>query len=90
MLAASSPVGVPLDPAPSRTSSSLQGEEATAAAFERDPYGCGPDLREKRQQRDPFVVGGYTGDRCVWRAWCAGLGSTRRMSAVGRRSGWRG
>ena len=41
----------------------LQGEEATVAAFEADPYGCSPDLQSKRQQRDPFAAGGYNGDR---------------------------
>lgn len=35
------------------------------AAFEADPYGCSQELVAKRQQRDPFGVGGYTGDRCA-------------------------
>ena len=43
----------------------LQGEQATVAAFEADPYGCHGELAAKRQQRDPFSVGGYTGDRCL-------------------------
>lgn len=42
----------------------VQGEEATVAAFEADPYGCSGELAAKRQQRDPFDVGGYNGDRC--------------------------
>ena len=53
-------------------------EEATAAAFEADPYGCGPQLAAKRQQRDPFAAGGYNGDRreprhlpCFRRCWAA-------------------
>ena len=48
----------------------LQGEEATAAAFEADPYGCSPGLQSKRQQRDPFAAGGYNGDR--WGMWAGG------------------
>lgn len=49
---------------PALNSGALKGEEATVAAFEADPYGCSQELVAKRQQRDPFGVGGYTGDRC--------------------------
>ena len=61
------PVAKPL-PSPSLACPSRpappQGEQATAAAFEGDPYGCSPALRAKRLQRDPFAAGGYNGERC--------------------------
>lgn len=55
---------------PALNEGALLGEAATVAAFEGDPYGCGPDLRAKRMQRDPFAAGGYNGDRQVqcWQA----------------------
>ncbi|KAL4451325.1 hypothetical protein ABPG77_009397 [Micractinium sp. CCAP 211/92] len=49
---------------PALNSAAVQGEEATAAAFEADPYGCHGQLAAKRAQRDPFAAGGYNGDRC--------------------------
>ncbi|KAL4857565.1 U2 small nuclear ribonucleoprotein B'' [Chlorella vulgaris] len=49
---------------PALNAAAVEGEEATAAAFEADPYGCGPALSAKREARDPYAEGGYTGDRC--------------------------
>ncbi|KAL4420761.1 hypothetical protein ABPG75_010417 [Micractinium tetrahymenae] len=49
---------------PALNTAAIQGEEATAAAFEADPYGCHGQLAAKRAQRDPFAAGGYNGDWC--------------------------
>lgn len=49
---------------PALTPGAEQGEAATAAAFESDPYGCHGDLAKKRSTRNPFADGGYTGERC--------------------------
>ncbi|GJP50162.1 hypothetical protein CLOM_g9298 [Closterium sp. NIES-68] len=35
--------------------SAARGEARTLAAFEKEPYGCGGALGEKRRLRDPFV-----------------------------------
>lgn len=43
---------------------SMQGEAATVAAFERDPYGCAGPLLAKRVRRDPFAVGPPHPSRC--------------------------
>lgn len=49
---------------PALTEGAEAGEETTAAAFEKDPYGCAGELAEKRAKRDPFADGGYAGERC--------------------------
>ena len=49
---------------PALNKEAIAGEEMTRNMFENDLYGCRGDLAKKRQLRDPFAHGGYTGDRC--------------------------
>ncbi len=42
----------------------VAGEEHTRMLFERDPYGCTGELKEKRLARDPWSNGGYSAARC--------------------------
>lgn len=49
---------------PALQEGALAGEQAAAAAFRADPYGCGEGLVAKRASRDPFNAGGYSRDRC--------------------------
>lgn len=49
---------------PALTPNAEVGEALTIEEFRLDPYGCSGDLAKKRAARDPFVVGGNTGERC--------------------------
>lgn len=42
----------------------LQGEAATVAAFQKDPYGCSGALLAKKSRRDPFAVAAPHPSRC--------------------------
>ena len=42
----------------------LQGEHKALQAFSKDPFGCKGDLLFKKEDRDPFAVGRYFGNRC--------------------------
>lgn len=42
----------------------VDGEEKTRVLFQKDPYGCTTELREKRLARDPFANGPIDADRC--------------------------
>jgi len=63
---------------PAVTDGAEVGESSTFNEFEKDPYGCGSVLAKKRTLRDPFVDGGYAGERCPDLAelleYCGGSG----------------
>ena len=42
----------------------LQGEHKALEAFRKDPFGCRGALLSKKEDRDPFAVGPYFGNRC--------------------------
>ena len=42
----------------------LQGEHKALEAFRKDPFGCQGTLLSKKEDRDPFAVGPYFGNRC--------------------------
>ena len=42
----------------------LQGEHKALEAFRTDPFGCQGALLSKKEDRDPFAVGPYFGNRC--------------------------
>ena len=42
----------------------LQGEQQVLEAFRKDPFGCHGSLLNKKEDRDPFAVGPYFGNRC--------------------------
>lgn len=45
-------------------SATLQGEHKALEAFRKDPFGCQGALLSKKEDRDPFAVGPYFGNRC--------------------------
>ncbi|KAL3133786.1 hypothetical protein ABBQ32_008266 [Trebouxia sp. C0010 RCD-2024] len=49
---------------PALTSSAQEGEHKALEAFRKDPFGCQGALLSKREDRDPFAVGPYFGNRC--------------------------
>lgn len=42
----------------------MQGEHKALEAFRADPFGCQGSLLSKKEERDPFAVGPYSGNRC--------------------------
>ena len=42
----------------------VQGEQKALEAFRKDPFGCRGALLSKKEDRDPFAVGPYFGNRC--------------------------
>lgn len=64
----------------------VAGEERTRALFEGDPYGCRGELQEKRMERDPWSIGGYSAERCPAMAplldMCAKEDSHRLLDGV--------